>query len=149
MTDAHAPLDMERYIPGLITVLGNKLTSQTSRMYRKQFGVGAIEWRIISLLATLVEATSSDLSRESGLDKAAIARNLETLRRKLAVRITDDPTHGRRRLVRLTARGHTLHDRIIVAARRNERQLLACFTPAESDCLARLLQRLRRHLREQ
>jgi DNA-binding MarR family transcriptional regulator len=148
MADAHAPLDMDSYIPGLITVLGNKLTSQTSIMYRKAYGVGAIEWRILSLLASMPDATSSDLSRASGLDKAAIARNLGTLRGKGAVAIADDPEHGRRRLVQLTSSGRKLHNRIIVSARKNERRLLSCFSEAESANLTQLLQRLREHLRE-
>ena len=143
-----APIDMDSYIPGLITVLGNKLTSQTSIMYRRQFGVGAIEWRILSLLATMADATSSDVSRASGLDKAAIARNLGTLQRKGAVTMTDDPEHGRRRLVTLTASGRRLHNKILISARKNERQLLSCFTKAQSTSLTRLLQRLRAHLRD-
>lgn len=143
-----SPLDMDSYIPGLITVLGNKLTSHTSVMYRKDFGVGAIEWRIMSLLASMSNATSADLSRISGLDKAAIARNLATLRRKALVTIADDPQHGRRRIVKLSTDGRALHNKIIIAARHNERKLLSCFTAAESATLTKLLQRLRGHLLE-
>ena len=38
-------LDLERYVPALITFIANKLTHGSSSLYRKHFGVGVIEWR--------------------------------------------------------------------------------------------------------
>ncbi len=44
-------LHLERYVPGLLAWLSNKLARSASHIYRKQYGLGIVEWRILSYLA--------------------------------------------------------------------------------------------------
>ena len=44
-------LHLERYVPGLLAWLSNKLAGDASKVYRSRFGVGIVEWRILSYLA--------------------------------------------------------------------------------------------------
>ena len=44
-------LDLDRYVPALITFIANKLSRSATTLYQKRFGVNVTEWRILSLLA--------------------------------------------------------------------------------------------------
>ena len=44
-------LDLENYVPAFLTWIANKLSSSASLIYRRRFGVGIVEWRIMALLA--------------------------------------------------------------------------------------------------
>ena len=46
----HAPA-LDSYTPAYLTFLANKLYGGASAIYRRRFGVGIVEWRIMSLLA--------------------------------------------------------------------------------------------------
>ena len=44
-------LDLDRYVPALITFIGNKLSNSATVTYQKRFGVNVTQWRILSQLA--------------------------------------------------------------------------------------------------
>ena len=44
-------LNLSRYVPGLVTFLANKLATGASQCYRKHFGIGVVEWQMLSMLA--------------------------------------------------------------------------------------------------
>src|SRR3977135_3920820 len=44
-------LNLDRYVPGLLTFVSSKLSRGASAVYRNLFGIGITEWRILSLLA--------------------------------------------------------------------------------------------------
>ena len=73
-------LDLARYVPALITFLANKLSASASGQYRKMFGVGIVEWRVIALLAVEPETTANSVSNVIGLDKALVSRTVKKLK---------------------------------------------------------------------
>jgi DNA-binding MarR family transcriptional regulator len=141
-------LDLDRYAPALITFVANKLSAGASRTYRKHFGVGVSEWRIMSLLAIEPNITANRITQVIGLDKAAVSRSLEALRERNFVSITADANDGRQRIIALTPQGKEMHDKIILVALERERRLLACFTEEEVDTLFNLLVRMHAQIAE-
>jgi DNA-binding MarR family transcriptional regulator len=139
-------LDLERYVPGLLTFLANKLSRGASVLYRKHFGVGIIEWRVMALLAIEPGITAARVCHVIGLDKAPASRALSGLRQRGLVVEERDTRDQRRRLARLTPAGVALHDRIIEVALERERLLLGCLEAAERDALIALLNRLHANL---
>jgi DNA-binding MarR family transcriptional regulator len=135
-------LNLSRYVPGLVTFLANKLATGASHCYRKHFGIGVVEWRMLSMLAVESDITANRICQAIGLDKSAVSRSLQTL--EAAGRITSqlDPKDARRYTVRLTASGKELHDRVLKVALERESRLLSGLTPAEVDTLIDLLGRL-------
>ena len=132
-------LNLSRYVPGLVTFLANKLATGASQCYRKHFGIGVVEWRMLSMLAVESDITANRICQAIGLDKSAVSRSLQTL--EAAGRITSqlDPKDARRYTVRLTASGKELHDRVLKVALEREARLLSGLTPAEVDTLIDLL----------
>ena len=41
-------LDLDRYVPGLLLWLSNKMSSSASSLYRARFDLGVADWRVLS-----------------------------------------------------------------------------------------------------
>ena len=127
----------DRYVPGLVRAVANRLEGGASRFYRKHYGVGLSEWHILVALAAEPWITSPVLCKNAGLDKAAVSRSLARMEEQGLVNTRD--TSGRSRATALTAKGRRLHDRIAAAATQREEQLLAEFSPKQVETLIGLL----------
>lgn len=135
-------LDLDRYVPAMLTFLANKLATGASLSYRKHFGIGIVEWRLISLLAVENNITANRICQVIGLDKSAVSRSLQVLEADGRISGKVDGKDARRYTVSLTAKGKALHDRVLKVALERERRLLSDFSPAEVDTLVDLLGRL-------
>jgi DNA-binding MarR family transcriptional regulator len=142
--NAHTILDLERYVPALVTLLENKLTNTASIIYRQTFGVGATEMRIIVLLGTQSNVSGNQIGQAIGLDKAAVSRALKSLEVMGLIAIAAG--HGRRRDVMLTPAGRKVHDKGVAISLRREERLLTGFTHAEHEALIDLLNRMLAHM---
>jgi len=134
-TDAGARLDLERYVPALLTFITNKLTHGASNLYRKHFGVGVIEWRCMALLAIEPWIAPGRICQVIGLDKAAVSRSVRALRQGGLVEVRANSQRSRFLEIALTDRGRALHDRILRVALERERRLLADLTDHERETL--------------
>lgn len=130
-----------RYVPALINFVGNKLAAGASSAYRREFGVGVTEWRILSLLAVENPCTAQQICQFFDLDKGLVSRTTRSLVDNGSVTVTEQAGDARR-VIALTKAGRALHDRIIELAFDRERVLLDCLDAAEVDVLIDLLRRL-------
>lgn len=146
LSDGSPVLDLARYVPALLTFVSNKLSRSGSALYRRHFGVGIIEWRVLTMLALEPSIPASRVCQVIGLDKGPVSRSLAGLERQGLVTIRADAADTRRRLATLTPAGRALHDRIIVVALERERRLLSCLTAKQQDSLIELLNLLHENL---
>lgn len=144
--DGHAVLDLDGYIPFLISAIGNKWSRSSSGLYLKEFGVGVTEWRTIAMLAIEPRITAYRICQVIGLDKAAASRALKGLEERGLVKSWQEDPQNHRKLVELTPEGWALHDRIIVVARKREGIMLADLSRDEVATLAGLLRRLHKRI---
>ncbi|MFP6849658.1 MAG: MarR family winged helix-turn-helix transcriptional regulator [Pseudomonas sp.] len=135
-------LNLARYVPGLLTFLANKLATGASQCYRKHFGIGVVEWRMLSMLAVENDISANRICQVIGLDKSAVSRSLQVLEASGYVSSRIDPGDARRNTVSLTEAGRALHDRVLLVALERERRLLRGLSPEEVDILIELLGRL-------
>ena len=85
-----------RYVPALINFLGNKLAAGASSAYRREFGVGVTEWRILSKLASEDACTAQQICQYFDLDKGLVSRTLKSLVDNGSVTVTDLAGDNRR-----------------------------------------------------
>jgi len=135
-------LDLDRYVPAFITFIANKLSNSATAFYQRQFGVNVTEWRIMSLLAIEPGIPASRICQVIGFDKGSVSRTLARLESRGLLTIRTDPSDGRTHSISLTAKGRSIHDRVIVAALERERRLLSCLNKSEREMLIQLLRRL-------
>jgi len=139
-------LDLDHYVPALVTFIGNKLSTSATVFYQRNFGVNVTEWRIMSLLAIEPGIPASRICHVIGFDKGPVSRTLAMLRKRGLVAIRTAPDDGRSHSITLTARGRVNHDKVIVAALDRERRLLSCLNKDEREILIGLLRRIHENL---
>jgi DNA-binding MarR family transcriptional regulator len=125
-----------------VLVLSNTLARAASRYYPRRFGVRLAEWRVIDALHAGPGISANQISQWLLTDKAWVGRSVERLIAAGYVRRWPDPTHGRRQLLRLTAKGERAYAAISVAARRRHENLLGALSAAEREALERALVKL-------
>src|SRR5690242_8234290 len=139
-------LDLDRYVPGFVTFIANKLSNSATTLYQRHFGVNVTEWRIMSQLAIEPGIPASRICHIIGFDKGPVSRTLALLQKRGLVSIRTDPNDGRTHSISLTAKGRSTHDKVIVAALDRERRLLSCLSKDEREVLIDLLRRLHENL---
>jgi DNA-binding MarR family transcriptional regulator len=139
-------LDLDRYVPAIITFIANKLSNTATVRYQRNFGVNVTEWRIMALLAIEPGIPASRICHVIGFNKGPVSRTLTEMKHRGLVAIRTDPDDGRTHSISLTAKGRATHDKVIVAALERERRLLSCLSPAEREVLIDLLRRLHNNL---
>ncbi len=139
-------LDLDRYVPGLITFVANKLARSATAFYQTNFGVNVTEWRILSLLAIEPGIPAARICHVIGFDKGPVSRTLTLLRERGLLTIKSDPKDGRSHSIALTTKGRSVHDRVIVVALKRETALLGCLDALERDTLIALLRRVHGNL---
>jgi DNA-binding MarR family transcriptional regulator len=133
-------LDLQRYVPALISVLENKLTNTASAVYRRHFGIGATEMRIVVQLGQRARMSGSQIGQAAALDKAAVSRALKSLRSLGLITVT--AASGRTKAISLTRSGEALYEKGVTISRLREQYLLAGLSAAERELAVRLLTRM-------
>jgi DNA-binding MarR family transcriptional regulator len=139
-------LDLDRYVPALITFIANKLSRSATALYQKRFGVNVTEWRILALLAIEPAISAARICQVIGYDKGPVSRTLTVMQASGLVRIGSDEHDGRTHAISLTAKGEATHDRVIALALERERRLLSCLDDDERELLIKLLARIHGNL---
>ncbi|HWW46901.1 MAG TPA: MarR family winged helix-turn-helix transcriptional regulator [Xanthobacteraceae bacterium] len=135
-------LDLDRYIPALLTFLANKLSNGSSSIYRRLFGVSVTEWRVLSMLAVESNIPAQRVCQVIGFDKAIVSRTVQVLADKGWVSVATDRKDIRRRTLALTRAGKAMHDKILKVALKRESLLISQFSPQELDLLIDFLGRM-------
>jgi DNA-binding MarR family transcriptional regulator len=141
-TPSSAEEVLHRHETFLIGAIANKLVNSGSALYRRRFGIGFTEWRIMVMLALEPGITAKRIGEVVGLDKAAISRGLKALQARRLIEPTPETAARRSRVFRLSLAGWELHGRIGKVAREHERLLLADISEEERSLLQDMLRRL-------
>lgn len=136
-------LNLDNYVPALLTAITSGLSSGPARRHLKGFGLGIIEWRMVAALAASTDMTASEICQTIGLDKAAASRSLRVLERLKFVSGADDPKDQRTRRFRLKNAGLRFHDQIFPIALERERLMLQQLSSKDIRVLINLLHKIR------
>ena len=139
-------LDLDRYVPALITFIANKLSRSATGLYQKRFAVNVTEWRILALLAIEPEISAARICHVIGFDKGPVSRTLAAMEERGLVAIRPGREDGRSYSISLTPKGAATHDKVIAVALERERRLLSCLNKAERETLIVLLRRVHGNL---
>ena len=142
MKRAADPRLLRALVSHRVLVLSNTLARAAARYYPRRFNVSLPEWRVIDALHAGRGITAIEISQWLLTDKAWVGRSVERLITAGYVRRKPDPEHGRRQILRLTAKGERAYEAIASAARRRHDNLLEALAPAERDVLERALGKL-------
>jgi DNA-binding MarR family transcriptional regulator len=139
-------VDLDRYVPGYMTWIANKLSRGASSIYLSAFDIGIEIWRLLVLLAIEGSITSQNASRIIGMDKASVSRSFKAMQEAGLVEMSLNENDGRSRIAHITAKGRRLHDQILRVAIERERVFLSVLDKTEQETLIQLLRRLHENL---
>lgn len=123
-----------------------RVVNLTARPFSESIGkahrLSLNEWRVLLVLANHPQVAASEVASFTGLDKMSVSRALAALVREGRVVRKVDGTDKRRLLLRLSAEGERLYERIGVPAKARETSLFRGMGVAEQEQLGSLLDRL-------
>ena len=131
------PKRSERILGLAVNTLGRCIVWSLAQR-TAQHGVLPGAYPVIAWLMHLQEATQ-ELSRLIGIEQPTMAITLRRMERNGIIKRSPDPDHGRKSLVKLTARGRRLSDVISAAAHDVQKVAFKGLTTAELDEFYRLV----------
>ena len=143
---ARPVLDFAMYVPALLIHTSNKMSTGANALYRRCFGIGVTEWRVLALLAAEPGSSAQRICEMIGFDKAIVSRVVKSLHAEGRVQITADAKDSRKHKIALTPRGRQLHNQIISVALERERRLLTGIDPKDVQLLRDILRKLHGNL---
>lgn len=146
------PKSTDALLTGKLVLLGRLLTQSASSIYRRRFGLGQEEWRIIARLGSEESLPLTALAGRANLRKSQISRAVQQLLTKRLLSRRTGTQDAREARLHLTARGRRVQQAIIATAARRSDFLAVGLTNAERARLHRsldgLLERAAELLRE-
>lgn len=136
-------INIDRHATAQINMLANKLMLKSSTAYTQNFGIGMMEWRVISVLSSSVNSSLQSISDILGLDKAAVSRTVKKLEEKKFISVDGDENDKRVYVINLTKTGEQLYEIAADFAIVREKLLLEGLNEAEKDQLFNILKKLR------
>lgn len=122
--------------------MANRIQSTGQASYRKWYGLGISEFRLLVVIGNEPGATGARINEVIGLDVGAISRILRRMKADELVFREEHPRHPSYRCWNLTEKGADLHDRIRIMTDQREAAILTGFSKAETLQLLSYLHRL-------
>ncbi|MEN8658453.1 MAG: MarR family winged helix-turn-helix transcriptional regulator [Marivita sp.] len=117
-------IDLKTYIPGFLSTINNSLSRGASQRYRSEFGIGIVEWRVMSMLAIEPRIHAVRICDVISTDKGQVSRALVSLEKAQLVDCEVVSADIRKKKWWLTESGYDLHDRVLAIALERERRLI-------------------------
>jgi DNA-binding MarR family transcriptional regulator len=122
----------------VVNLTARPFVESIGRAYRLSLN----EWRVMLVLASHPGIAASEVTALTGLDKMSVSRAFAALIRQGRVVRKVDVADQRRRLLRLSAEGERLYERIGAPAKERERSLFRGIGAQEQERLGQTLDRL-------
>jgi DNA-binding MarR family transcriptional regulator len=132
-------IDRSVYVPHYLMITANALASGASRLYRKHFGLGINECRIVAILGHQPDKTALEISAAVAMNKSIVSRSLHTLLKRDFI---SQAGQARGRRYRLTPLGEELQDKIVRMSMERQELLLAGIDDGQRPVLLALLARM-------
>lgn len=132
-------VDRSQYVPHLLNILNNRISSGASDLYIRRFGVGINEWRLLSVIARYPGCIVTFAAGKMEVHKGIVSRALQSLAEGGHLRVEPQ---GKEKLIYLTTAGKRLYEAIVRVALEREKLLLKGFTEERKAMLLDLLRQL-------
>ena len=134
-------LILRDFLPYRIAVLARGISGSLGKKYR-DLGITIPEWRLIAHLAEVGACSSGEICARTAMDKAKVNRAVIRLVAAGYVLAGISPHDRRVNVLKLTAKGQKIYERIVPIALDHESSLLAPLSQAELKELVRIIAKL-------
>ncbi|MFT6556530.1 MarR family winged helix-turn-helix transcriptional regulator [Sneathiella sp.] len=141
-------LELDNYLTFFFVVIANRLSRGASAHYRKEYGIGVVEWRCLVSLAMEQSTTAAQISKTSSMNKSLVSRSLSKLEALECVEDCDSSLKKKPRLLKLTSKGVALYEKMVEDTLSRETELRKGLGENEISELLRMLRTLARNARD-
>ena len=145
MSAALQALDLEKFLPYRLSVLAQSVSESLHDLYAGPFGLTVTQWRVMAALGRFAPLTASEVGVRIVMDKVAVSRAVAGLLKRRLVERVADRADRRRAPLKLSAKGRTMHGKIVPLALGYEERLYQALTAEERRTFDRLADRLFAH----
>lgn len=145
MPNALQALELEKFLPYRLSVLAQLVSESLHDLYAQPFGLTVTQWRVMAALGRFAPLTASDVGQRIVMDKVAVSRAVAGLMKRGLIERATDRSDRRRASLKLSARGRTMHARIVHLALAYEERLYKALGPDERRSFDALSDRLFAH----
>ena len=124
-------LQLEKFLPYRLSVLAQLVSESLHDLYAGPFDLAVTEWRVMAALGRFAPLTASEVGQRIVMDKVAVSRAVAGLLKRGLLERAPDRADRRRALLRLSARGRSVHARIVPLALEYEARLCAALSTEE------------------
>jgi len=124
-------LQLEKFLPYRLSVLAQLVSESLHDLYAGPFDLAVTEWRVMAALGRFAPLTASEVGQRIVMDKVAVSRAVAGLLKRGLLERAPDRADRRRALLRLSARGRSVHARIVPLALEYEARLCAALSAEE------------------
>lgn len=128
------------YLPYHLTVASNQVSRLIAKAYQVRYGISIWQWRVLCTIGTEGPMTAQDVVSLSAMDKVAVSRAIQVLRKRGIVQRLRSKRDSRAYDLQLTTHGRAMYDDIITIALDYQDKLLSGFPAGDKDTLITLLQ---------
>lgn len=130
-----------------LSALMGSLRRQVTMPYASSHGLSIAEWRVLSLVAHAGILPFGYIVTQSASDKAQVSRVVRQLERRGLLATQPSSDSPRKKIdCLITPAGKTLHDRVIVVARKRQAQVISILAPTEREALFAIIEKLQASL---
>ena len=130
MPSSSQVLQLEKFLPYRLSIVAQLVSDSLHDLYAGPFDLAVTEWRVMAALGRFAPLTASEVGQRIVMDKVAVSRAVAgLLKRGLVERAADRA--DRRRALRLSARGRSVHARIVPLALQYEARLYEALSAEE------------------
>lgn len=131
------------FLPYLLSITSNAVSSRVAEAYRARFGLRIAEWRVMAVLGDAGALTQRQLAGATLMDKVAVNRACKELEDRGLASRTANARDGRSHHLELTDEGRAMHAQIMPLALGMEAAMFEGFSDEERETFRRLLARVR------
>ena len=139
---AHAPLELEHFLPYRLSILSNTVSQGIATEYEERFQLSMTEWRVMTILARFPEVSAREVVERTAMDKVAVSRAVQGLLAAGRLVRAYDAGDRRRTRLRLSSAGQSVYTRVAPLALSYEKKLLDALSATDRRALDRLVGRL-------
>lgn len=142
MATALQALELENFLPYRLSVLAQLVSESLHDLYAEPFGLTVTQWRVMAALGRFAPLTASEVGQRIVMDKVAVSRAVAGLMDRGLIERATDRKDRRRASLRLSARGRSVHARIVPLAVEYQDRLYEAFDADERRSFDALAERL-------
>lgn len=131
------------FLPYLMAITSNAVSSRIADEYRLRFGLRIPEWRVMAVLGDGGSMTQREMVNATVMDKVAINRACKVLEERGLVARSPNQRDGRSHHLELTPEGRALYAQVMPMTFEMFERIFTRIEPSEQQALKTLLSRIR------